>query len=402
MKFVIESSSVPIYNRIAAAFASTLIEFGHTVYFIDTTDFTEANFVSIINNLEFDYYFSTNELNYIQKRSDTKLFFFFEKIEKKLIFIHHDNLFSAFHDLEYIKAKMAALAGINGHSHHFCLEKSNINTLNLFGVSNTSQIYHASEFKIRNTTVDHAYNISFIGHLMSGLNLYPAESIIGGHHLMSLAWSRFSSSAYPVLPRLRQLAEDSNFSNSLCNGDEYAPLLVQHFLIANLNRFSSALRGQVISTIKSESVIIFGGDLSYGRIDHPLMKINQDNIHYQPSTQDYQSANSIYQSSKINLNISSLQFDSAVNNRVIDAVLSGGFILTDRRDDLFAITKYATEISFDTPEELNSKISYFTDPANRNYYFELRDEIHQEFGARFTYQHTVGMILEILSKYYPG
>mgnify|MGYP000323037472 CR=1 FL=1 len=37
MKLIIESSRVPIYDRIARAFASALMEGGHTVYFIDAS-----------------------------------------------------------------------------------------------------------------------------------------------------------------------------------------------------------------------------------------------------------------------------------------------------------------------------------------------------------------------------
>jgi hypothetical protein len=60
MKFIIESSSVPIYNRIATAFAKTLMEFGHTVHFIDASGFNETDFVNTINGIEIDYYISTN------------------------------------------------------------------------------------------------------------------------------------------------------------------------------------------------------------------------------------------------------------------------------------------------------------------------------------------------------
>ena len=67
MKFIIESSAVPIYNRIATAFAKTLMEFGCTVHFIDARGFNETDFIKTINGMEIDYYISTNELNIVQK-----------------------------------------------------------------------------------------------------------------------------------------------------------------------------------------------------------------------------------------------------------------------------------------------------------------------------------------------
>ena len=138
------------------------------------------------------------------------------------------------------------------------------------------------------------------------------------------------------------------------------------------------MRGQLISTIKNHRVDIFGGDLSYGRINDPLLILQQNNIHYQPATQNYQDACGIYQSSRINLNISSLQFDTAVNNRVFDVVMAGGFILTDARDELTELIPLMQEVSFKTPEELSEKISYYSNIENEYRYLELKHEIHSE------------------------
>ena len=69
MKFIIESSLVPIYNRIAAAFTKTLMEHGHNVLFINAHEFTEDVFINTINNIEHDYYITTNELNFIQRKT---------------------------------------------------------------------------------------------------------------------------------------------------------------------------------------------------------------------------------------------------------------------------------------------------------------------------------------------
>ena len=152
------------------------------------------------------------------------------------------------------------------------------------------------------------------------------------------------------------------------------------------------MRGQLISTIKSHRVDIFGGDLSYGRISDPLLILNQNNIHYQPSTRNYQDSSKIYQSSRINLNISSLQFDSAVNNRVIDIILSSGFVLTDKRGDFATICPYATEVSFETPEEMNEKIAYYSDASNHSRYYDLKIAIYESFKSNFTYANTIDYI----------
>ncbi len=396
MKFIIESSSVPIYNRIAIAFAKTLMEFGHTVHFIDASDFSETDFVNTINDIEIDYYISTNELNFVQKKSEMDGTFLFEKLQAKIIFIHHDNLFSAFHSISYIANKIQALTNISQRSYHFCLEASNVDLLNAVGIRNASRINHASEFTAPSNATQSQWNVTFIGHLISSLNLYPADSIPGGHHLQVIAWNRFSQSSHSAQSDIKILIQDPYVLASLGPDADKNPIATQQFLMAGLNKFSSPMRGQLISTIKNHRVDIFGGDLSYGRINDPLLILQQSNVHYQPATQNYQNASEIYQTSRINLNISSLQFDTAVNNRIFDVVLSGGFILTDRRKDLYDICAFADEISFETPEEMNEKISYFSTSENNKKYLELKNECLKLFSLEFNYEKRMSHILNEL------
>lgn len=399
MKIIIESSSVPIYNRIATAFAKSLIDFGHTVYFIDVSNFTESEFSITINDIEIDYYISTNELNLCHKYSDIDGMFLFEKIKNKFIFIHHDNLFSAFNSVKYIISKIKALANISHRSYHFCIEDSNLELLNSLGIKNTFKIYHATEFRADPKIHKTDLGITFVGHLMSGLNLYPSETVTGGRHLNVMAWNRFRQSSYAIQPKIKEIIEDPYFLSSL--GKEFTEnkLALQQFMMAGLNKFSSALRGQLISTIKDYNVNIFGGDLSYGRINDPLLIIRQSNILYKPATIDYQSASVIYQSSKINLNISALQFDTAINNRFFDIVSSGGFVLTDKRKDLEKVSSEISELVFETPEEMIYKISFYMNPRNDSKRKEIIEYTQSLVLKEYSYSILCDFILKNVSKY---
>lgn len=372
------------------------MEFGHTVHFIDASGFNESDFINTINGIDIDYYISSNELNFIQKKSDLNDHFLFEKIYSKIIFIHHDNLFSSFRSITYIANKLKALGHIGHRSHHFCLEGSNVNLLNAAGITKAVKINHASEFVAAPLATDSHWGVTFIGHLMSRLNLYPTDSVEGGQHLQVMAWNRFSQSSFPVQPCIEKLLRDPYVLNTLGPDAAKNTWATQQFLMAGLNKFSSPMRGEIISTIKNHRVDIFGGDLSYGRISDPLLILQQSNVHYNPATQNYQEAWKIYQSSRINLNISSLQFDTAVNNRVFDVVLSGGFILTDKRSDLINICNLGDEISFETPEEMNEKISYYIDPANNRHYLDLKIAIHDQFKSSFTYINAIEHILKYI------
>jgi len=396
MKFIIESSKVPIYNRIATAFANTLLEFGHIVFFIDASEFKNNDFIQTINDIDFDYYVSTNELNYIQKKSDCNSYYIFEKIHKKIIFIHHDNVFSGIHNINEINQKLEAFLKCNNKTNHFLLERSNVDFFKQMGISNAYITSHASEFKPPKAKFTEELEVSFVGHLMSSLNLYPSNSIPGGLHLQAFAWNRLSSSSYPIQPNIFKLLRNEFFFESIGGSQFDNEYCLLQYMIGNLNKLSSAYRGELISSIKQHRVDIFGGDLSYGKIKDPLMKIEQDNIHYQPPTANYLDASNIYKSSKININISSLQFDSAINNRIIDVIASGGFIVSDKRSDLVEQINSAKEIVFETPEELNFLISYYKDKKNISKYKEIKTALFEEASKIFTYQNSVTKILNLV------
>ena len=393
MKFIIESSLVPIYNRIAAALSKTLIEFGHTVHFIKAIEFTEIDFINIINDIEIDYYISTNELNFIQKKSSFEDYFIFERINSKLIFIHHDNLFSAFNNIDFISSKINPFVNASSRSIHFFLEVSNIKLLNSFGITSAHKINHSSEFtnSLNKTTAQ--WNVTFIGHLMSSLNLYPTQSLMAGHHLLAAAWNRLCQSSYAIQPQITNLLKDPYFTSTLSINSVENLVAVEQFLIAELNKLSSPMRGQLISKIKNHRIDIFGGDLSYGKFNDPLMKIKQDNIFYQNATDNYQDACEIYQNSRININITSLQFDTALNNRFYDVIFAGGFILTDNRSDINSIFPFASEICYETPEELIEKVSYWSSNSNNVKYSDIKIEMQFILKNNFSYQHTVSNIL---------
>jgi hypothetical protein len=121
---------------------------------------------------------------------------------------------------------------------------------------------------------------------MANLTQYPAENISGGNHLQVMAWNRFSNSSISLQPYIKRMVQDPFILNSLGSGAKHNLVATEQFLIAGLNKFSSPMRGQLISSVKKNRIDIFGGDLSYGKINDPLLKIQQDNIYYQQKKVD--------------------------------------------------------------------------------------------------------------------
>ena len=392
MKFIIESSRVPIYNRIAIAFKNALENIGHTVYFIDASSFKTDDFISIINKIDFDFYLSTNELNFIQAYDAESCTFLFENIDNKIIFVHHDNLFSCIHSIEIIDLKLKALNRHSGHTFHFCIEKSNVELLKSFGIYNSFQISHASEFKKHlDLTNNYQWSTSFVGHLMSGLDLYPAQDLSAGLHLKALAWNRFSNSQFHIQPELDKLINTDSIRLNINSESKYSGSVFKQFLMAEINKMSSAIRGEYIRSVKHHRIDIFGGDLSYGKINDPLLKISQNNIYYNSHTIDYSTTSKIYNNSKINLNFTALQFDTAINNRCFDIICSGGFLLTDC---LLPIEESLNKsLYFSCHEELIEKINFFNDPKNSNLYHEIKNEVHNNISQCHRYEDIISTIL---------
>jgi hypothetical protein len=274
------------------------------------------------------------------------------------------------------------------------LETSNIALLKSEGIKNAHKIVHASEFKPIETS-DYKYQVSFVGHLMAGLKDYPTESLAYPHHLLSLAWARLSSSEAPMQPRLAALSEQIWKQQAAQDGSVSANA-IQQSLVANLNKLSSAYRGELLSKIEKTDVTIVGGDLSYGSIDHPLMKLDRPNVKYIPATHDYSQTATIYNQSRVNINISSLQFDTAVNNRIIDIILSGGMVLTDKRAELCNLTSRSTDITFDSPEELSNKIEIASRCPTSKTTIELKKDLLTDAKANHTYEKVVTKALDHL------
>jgi hypothetical protein len=396
MKFVIESSTTPIYNRIALSIVSTFKKLGHEVYFIDPTNFNNETFTNAINSIEFDYYISTNDNNFINNFDPTTGKYLIENIKKNIVSIHHDSSFYKPSSIQEIQGYLEVLRHHSDHIFHFFIEKSNKINFENFGIKNCFEIKHASEFTPKSSVIrDFQHDISFVGHLMSGLSAYPTESLQAGHHILSLAWQRASQATFQIQPAIWALLNNPFFKTKFSTTNLQS-LAVFQFLMHEVNKLSMAYRGELLGKINDFSIAIYGGDPSYGKFDNPLMRIKKDNIQYFPATTDYRLTQSIYQRSKINVNLSSLQFDTAINNRIIDIVMSGGFVVTDKRSSLIEACPATSEVSFDSPEEMQYLIEYYMHPANYQKYRKIKDAVFHEVKDQFTYERVVAEMIKQL------
>ena len=105
---------------------------------------------------------------------------------------------------------------------------------------------------------------------------------------------------------------------------------------------------------------------------------------------------SIYRGIAVNLNITSRQMPTAVNQRLFDIPLSNGFVLSDRQGDCEELFSPDETALYGSREELIDKLSFFR--TNK----EAADCITRNARARIlschTYDHRVSAIKSFIAK----
>ncbi|NER23592.1 MAG: glycosyltransferase [Symploca sp. SIO1C2] len=399
--FLIESSASPIYQRISKGFKEALEKQGHKIIYFNPSYYSSKNhaiqsLLSITQEQKIDYCFIFSNSLVIKSYYNILKSYVFEILNVSLIFIHHDcighsltagnpNFYSYFD----------AIYRLNDKSWHFCIERHNIIDLKLLGIKRVFHIFHASEFTNKINSNNH-YNVSFVGHVLPDFGeIYKSNqeiiSFSSFHHVSASFWNRITNLDFKIKQSAHSYAvfigKDKNNINTFKNQFEYiylAGMLSPHF------------RGEIINKLKCSQIDIVGGDPGYisGIMDKRM--IQKNGVIYHPPTQNYIDVNSIYANSKINLNITSLQFDDAVVNRVIDVGAAGGFILTDWKSDLRKITSVHEEISYKTIEELNYKIDYYLFHEKER--LEIAQQLHEDIKTQNSYEKLVNYIISKITR----
>lgn len=390
-KIIFEASRTPIYQRIINGFARALQKKHHQPTIVEPDPGRPLEFVRRINKLKPDFIFITNQFGLLSKYNLKKQKYLYELLVSPVIFIHHDNLFGPIYDGKDIKQRLEAFVRISDRSSHFCIENSNISDLQGLSIQNVHKIFHASEFDLIDNGEKYRYDVSFVGHLLPE----------------SLLWKRID----PNMPIFERITEDYKKrlerldynveESAIAFANQSIPtrlpaidwLVVKQIYRAYVNSTTLYSRGKIICDITGNfNVDVIGGDPSYLN-----GKINKHNVvhagvHIHAPNKGHKDTDKIYAESRINLNITSTQFDSALVNRVVDIAATGGFVLTDWKDDLKELTSVHELISYRTVDELQSKIEYYlTQDAQR---LEIASQLHHEVKAKFTYDIAVKTILD--------
>jgi hypothetical protein len=387
LTLLVETSLTPIYQRIIDGFRATLTELGHRVLLIEPDKFeSDEDYLTYVKGQSADHYLVTNPLGRVKKYVESRGAFAFELIDIPLIFIHYDRYFCQFTELDKIKQLIEGICRVKDRSIHFCLEPGNLSDLSSLGIERVYPILHASEFTV-GSQQPCIHDVSFVGHVLPGLGS-DLEEIPCSHRLRADFWQRLVTLDHRIEPSALAFA-------ALIPGEQPAELhqlAVKSFYLSLVQLHSLRFRGEVIRRVDA-SVDIIGGDPAYLNALAKDRRIQQPNISYFPATANYMNARDHYAGSKINLNITSLQFDQAVINRVVDASAAGGFVLTDWKAGLAELTDVAEQISYRSIEELNHKISYYLHPDHAQERSEIAHVLRQDLRQHCTYRAVVESIL---------
>lgn len=390
-RFCVERSPTLIYQRLIEGFVEALAQLGHTTELLNPLDFTQESYLNYINTQSFDFVLITNSSSCLCRYMEAAEGYGFEAIKTKIIFIHHDSLFSGVLELAEINQQLIAFYNHRERTYHFCLEYSNYLDLRSLGISNVFTAPHVSEYPYLSPPDTYQYDVSFVGHVLPSLG-DDMWDMPFSHRVRADVWRRIADLDTALEPSA--IAFANTYSNP---GKPIDFFSFKHFYISLLHIYSQHFRGEIIRRIQDVTVDIIGGDPAYLHKVDLNRQIEKETVRYHPPLVDYMQARNIYCNSRINLNITSLQFDTAVINRVIDVGAVGGFILTDWRSDLAQLTSVANEISYRSIEELNHKLQYYLHPDHQAERLEIAMALHQDVSQKCTYGTVVDYILRSIN-----
>jgi hypothetical protein len=389
-RIIIEGSRTPIYRRIINGLARSFEKKGYQATTIEPDAESPLEFVRRVNDLKPDLVIISSLFGLLSAYEAGEQKYTYQSLESHVVFLHYDNVLGPVTDWDEIRQRLNSFVSISGRSSHFCIESSNSEDFQKLSTGNAHKMYHATEFGMIENNGKYRFNVSFVGHLMP--ESIFLNSMDPGNPLVARVLAAYKA-------RLEHLDYEIEGS-AIGFADQAIPsripvidwLAAKQVYRAHINRASLFLRGRVISDVaNSFDVDVVGGDPSYINDMPSTRQLKHSRVRLHTPDKNHKGTDMIYAGSRININITTIQFDSAVGNRVMDVAAVGGFLLTDWKDSLKNITSVHEQISYRTVDELNSKIDYYlTHEAER---LELAAQLHSDVIQKFTYDHTTESIL---------
>lgn len=247
------------------------------------------------------------------------------------------------HQKQFIKANMTA----------FCWERTYLNDLKKAGFKGAHYLPLATSTELFSKHPDSQSTIklAFVGSAMCGEFLENIRK--------KIIWN---PSFEPILRQSAEVISDSDRNNPAeiisqvshqlnisLPSDTRNAVWLQSLII---HTASMLKRKNIVNSLKDLGIQTFGDPQGWKQLCGNWLKTHS-NIDYRTELA------SIYRKIEINLNITSSQMPTGVNQRVFDIPASGGFVLNDKKDDLEELFKEDEIVTYCSIDELKEKIQYY-------------------------------------------
>jgi hypothetical protein len=391
LKIAIEGSKTPIYRRMIKALANSFTRKQHRPIIMEPDSASPLEFVNAINALKPDLVIVSNLFGWLSAYSSGLQKFLYELLTCPIVFLHYDNILGPLEDWQEIERRLQTLVHMSGRARHFCIDDNNSADFHRLSIWNSHKIHHATEFDLIDNKGKYRYDVSFVGHLL------PEYIFLKNRDTHSPLGERVFSAYRSRLERLDYRIEEDAVSFADLSVPSGRPVIdwltAKQIYRARINRTSLYFRGNIIADIANNfDIAVIGGDPSYINNKICTRQLTHPRIHLHTPDKNHKGTDRIYAESRININITSIQFDSAIVNRVLDVAATGGFLLTDWKDDLKEITSVYELISYRTIAELKDKIDYFLSHETER--LEIAAQLHHDVKQKRTYDLASGIILD--------
>ncbi|GGN93168.1 glycosyltransferase family protein [Saccharibacillus kuerlensis] len=381
MKIAVIKGSGVIAPYIMQDYAEAFKEQGHECITVEIeSSFDEVTLQKIVNfNPEFVVAYGY--VGVLRTREDR---FLLRELAIPVVCLHYDNPFFGLDDKKEMEFK-----NYSDYYHHFIWDELYLNLFLEKGFKYCYKIMLATNpkrFFPEPKTSSTEGMISFIGSIARGestqeenledlfINFIMSQKIKNLEvPMMELCYEAFKIKEFQPISLLYQKNSEAFWKQI------YYPL---H------RKGSAEYRKHIINSLEGIDIHVYGAKESFN-----------SNIISKPSI-PYSQLSRVYQNYSLNLNISSLQLETSINNRVFDVFASKAFVLSDYKKDMrAAFPDFWEEISYMNLEDLVVKADYYlTHPKEKE---ELTEQLYQEVLEKHTYAHRAEQIVQTISEKLP-
>lgn len=298
-----------------------------------------------------------------------------------LVCLHFDNPFFVIG--QHHKQEM-----INYHRfyYHFVWDKYYLDLMKNEGYQNVNRILLATDlqefYPIHVENGYHQNAVVFVGRILSKVDLNISDHPLVNEFVSQVISKKTKDLSRPTFDICLELFHNSKYSQIAGIYFTNPVAFWQQLYVAIHVNGSSMIRRHVVEHIRTEELHIYGA-----------RDWNAPGVTMHSEVEYGYELSRVFQSYAININISGLQLETSVNNRLFDIYAARGFLLTDYRDDVKTIFPYHwNSICYRSVDELNEKIEYFlTHPKERE---EITNDLYQCIQTSHAYKNRAIEILQ--------